>query len=52
MPASLTDAGVDRAAFRAAIPQLSQTALRDFCTSGNPRPVTAHELAGLLAHAL
>ncbi|CUW11225.1 1-propanol dehydrogenase PduQ [Propionibacterium freudenreichii] len=52
MPASLTDAGVDRAAFRAAIPQLSQTALRDFCTSGNPRPVTADELAGLLARAL
>ncbi|MDQ7991819.1 MAG: iron-containing alcohol dehydrogenase, partial [Propionicimonas sp.] len=39
MPATVTAAGVDRAAFLAAVPGLAATAKADFCTSGNPLEV-------------
>lgn len=48
MPASLTAARIDRAAFAAAIPTLAATAHADFCTSGNPVAVTEADLATLL----
>ncbi len=48
LPASITDAGVDAEEFRAAVPALAATALKDFCTSGNPVEVTEADLAGLL----
>lgn len=48
MPANVTAAGVDAAEFAAAIPTLAATAARDFCTSGNPIPVTVDDLAGIL----
>ncbi|HET7723767.1 MAG TPA: 1-propanol dehydrogenase PduQ, partial [Propionibacteriaceae bacterium] len=47
MPATLTAAGVDRAAFTAAVPTLAATAHQDFCTSGNPVPVSEKDLATL-----
>lgn len=49
MPATVTEAGVDRAEFRAAIPRLARLALKDFCTSGNPREASAKDLEGLLS---
>lgn len=48
MPATVSAAGVDPDAFRAAIPALAATAKRDFCTSGNPIPVSEGDLAQLL----
>ncbi len=48
MPPTITAAGVDRAAFLAAIPTLAATALRDFCTTGNPIPVTVEDLVEIL----
>lgn len=48
MPATMTTAGVDRAAFLTAIPALAATALKDFCTSGNPVEVTEDDLAAIL----
>jgi 1-propanol dehydrogenase len=52
MPATLRTAGVDRAAFTAAVPALAATAHKDFCTSGNPVPVTERDLAALLTRVL
>jgi len=48
MPTTLTEAGVDRVAFKAAIPDLARTAVNDYCTTGNPTPVTEADLAGIL----
>jgi 1-propanol dehydrogenase len=52
MPATITAAGVDRSAFRAAIPDLAATALQDFCTSGNPIEVTEADLAAILTRVV
>lgn len=48
MPSTVTAAGVDRAEFLAAVPMLAEKALVDFCTSGNPVPVTTDDLARIL----
>jgi 1-propanol dehydrogenase len=48
MPATIAAAGIDRQAFRDAIPSLAATALKDFCTSGNPVEVTEADLARIL----
>jgi alcohol dehydrogenase class IV len=48
MPATMTAARIDRAAFVAAIPTLAATAHEDFCTSGNPVAATEGDLATLL----
>ena len=48
MPATLTAARVDRAAFTSAIPALAATAHKDFCTSRNPVEVTENDLAVIL----
>jgi alcohol dehydrogenase class IV len=48
MPATITGAGVDRAAFLSAVPALAATAHKDFCTSGNPVPASVEDLADIL----
>ncbi len=48
MPTTVSQAGVDRAMFAAAIDDLAETALHDFCTGGNPRDVTHDDLAAIL----
>ncbi|MGC3953618.1 MAG: 1-propanol dehydrogenase PduQ [Propionicimonas sp.] len=48
MPATVTEAGVDKAAFLAAVPALAETAMADFCTSGNPVEPTEADLARIL----
>ncbi len=48
LPATVTAAGVDRAAYAAAIPALAATAHKDFCTSGNPVAVTEANLVAIL----
>ncbi len=48
MPGTVTAAGVDRAAFLAAVPQLAATARVDFCTAGNPVEPSEADLAGIL----
>lgn len=48
MPSTVAAAGVDKAAFLAAVPALVATAKADFCTSGNPVEPTEAELAAIL----
>lgn len=48
MPATVTAAGVDQAAYLAAVPKLAATAKEDFCTAGNPVVPTESDLAGIL----
>jgi acetaldehyde dehydrogenase/alcohol dehydrogenase len=48
MPATAAEAGIDPAAYRAAIPALTRDAFRDASLRTNPRMVLLAELAGLL----
>lgn len=48
LPSTMTQAGIDPAAFAAAIPALAETAAHDFCTSGNPVEPTIENLADIL----
>ena len=51
MPATVADAGLDPAAYRAAIPQLVRDAFRDASLRTNPRMPMLDELAALLGAA-
>ncbi|MUG21928.1 iron-containing alcohol dehydrogenase [Paenibacillus macerans] len=46
-PASLEAAGIDREAYEALLPALSQAALKDKCTAANPREVNVQQLEQL-----
>jgi acetaldehyde dehydrogenase/alcohol dehydrogenase len=48
MPATAAEAGIEAAAYRAAIPALTRDAFRDASLRTNPRMVLLAELAGLL----
>ncbi len=48
MPATLTEAGVDKGEYLAAIPHLALRARQDFCTSGNPVPAGDDALRAIL----
>lgn len=48
MPTTVSQAGVDRREFLACVDTLAETALHDFCTSGNPREVTHQNMADIL----
>lgn len=48
MPASITQAGVDRSEYLSRIPEIAETAVGDYCTAGNPVPVTSRELTAIL----
>jgi alcohol dehydrogenase class IV len=48
MPATVSQAGVDKKEFLASVDKLAETALVDFCTVSNPVDVTVADLAGLL----
>lgn len=48
IPASLLDAGVDRTAFIESLDDLTDAALKDLCTPGNPVLPTEQDLRGLL----
>ncbi|WP_341728254.1 1-propanol dehydrogenase PduQ [Brooklawnia sp.] len=48
MPASITEAGVNRSEYVAAIPRIAQQAAGDYCTSGNPVPAGTEQLAAIL----
>ncbi len=48
MPVSITEAGVNRSEYRSRIPEIARKAALDYCTSGNPVPVTEQQLAKIL----
>jgi 1-propanol dehydrogenase len=48
MPTRMTEAGIEPAQFVAAIPDLAIAASKDFCTSGNPVPVSVADATELL----
>lgn len=48
IPASLLDAGVDRTAFIESLDEVTDAALKDLCTPGNPVLPTEQDLRGLL----
>lgn len=48
MPASITQAGVDRSEYLSRIPEIAETAVGDYCTAGNPVSVTSQELTAIL----
>lgn len=48
MPSTMTQAGIDKVAFKKVIPQLATTAAADFCTASNPREATLEELTQIL----
>ena len=51
MPRTVAEAGIDRGAYRAAIPDLVRDAFRDASGRTNPRMPMLDELAALLATA-
>ncbi|SPF67504.1 PDD [Propionibacterium ruminifibrarum] len=48
MPATITEAGVDKREFCEAIPDLASAALVDFCSSGNPVEPTHEDIVTIL----
>ena len=51
MPSNIKAAGVDEAAFKAALPEMVEAAFADSCTATNPEPVTREALAEIYSQA-
>ncbi|SNS12310.1 Alcohol dehydrogenase, class IV [Anaerovirgula multivorans] len=51
MPATIKEAGVDREIFMNALEEMSTIALKDMCTSGNPKEVTKEDIKNIYLEA-
>ena len=51
LPASIRAAGIEKAAFEAALPEMTESALRDACTGTNPRVCSEAEIRAVFRRA-